>query len=59
MKELLEKWIGMVKSDTEEGVIIADIYDTVKERGAGKISPWRVIERSMEIYGEVVRRSLR
>ena len=58
MEELTKKWVAMLHNDETEKVI-ADIYDTVKERGAGKISDWRVIERSMEIYGEVVRRSLR
>lgn len=58
MEELTKKWVAMLHNDESEKVI-ADIYDTVKEHGAGKISEWRVIERSMEIYGEVVRRSLK
>ena len=58
MEELTKKWVAMLRNDETEKVI-ADIYDTVKIRGAGKISDWRVIERSMEIYWEVVRRSWR
>lgn len=58
MEKLTKKWVAMLNNDETEKVI-AEIYDTVKFRGAGKISPWRVIERSMEIYGEVVRRSFK
>ena len=57
MEELTKKWVAMLHNDEHEKVI-ADIYDTVQKRGALKLSPWRVIERSMEIYGEVVRKSL-
>ena len=58
MEELTKKWVAMLHNDETEKVI-ADIYETVKLRGVGKASEWRVIERSMEIYGEVVRRSMK